>query len=73
MISERHGNVIVNEGGASASDVLELMVLARQRVRERFGITLEPELQLLARYAGSGSYRVRNSPSGDESRLESSS
>lgn len=47
VISERHGNVIVNEGGASASDVLELMVLARQRVRERFGIALEPELQLL--------------------------
>ena len=47
VISERHGNVIVNEGGASACDVLELMVLARQRVRERFGIALEPELQLL--------------------------
>jgi UDP-N-acetylmuramate dehydrogenase len=47
VISERHGNVIVNEGGTTAHDVLELMALARERVRERFGVELEPELQLL--------------------------
>jgi UDP-N-acetylmuramate dehydrogenase len=46
-ISERHGNVIVNEEGARAADVLELMRLARDRVRERFGITLSPEVELL--------------------------
>ena len=46
-ISMRHANVIVNEGGAKAADVLELMRLARDRVRERFGITLSPEVELL--------------------------
>ena len=37
-ISPRHANVIVNEGGATASDVLALMRLARDTVRERFGV-----------------------------------
>jgi UDP-N-acetylmuramate dehydrogenase len=46
-ISERHANVIVNLGGASARDVLELMKLARSRVEERHGIALEPEVQLV--------------------------
>jgi UDP-N-acetylmuramate dehydrogenase len=46
-ISLRHANVIVNEGGARAADVFELMQLARQCVRERFGITLSPEVELL--------------------------
>lgn len=47
QISERHANVIVNTGGALASDVLELMLQARGAVRERFGITLEPEVILV--------------------------
>ena len=47
VISPRHANVIVNEGGASASDVLALMGLARDTVRERFGVTLSPEVELL--------------------------
>jgi len=46
-ISARHANVIVNEGGATAADVLTLMRLARDSVRERFGITLAPEVELL--------------------------
>ena len=46
-ISLRHANVIVNAAGASAADVFELMRLARDRVRERFGVTLSPEVELL--------------------------
>ncbi len=46
-ISTRHANVIVNEGGATAQDVLALMRLARDTVRERFGITLAPEVELM--------------------------
>ncbi len=46
-ISRRHANVIVNECGATAADVLALMRLARDTVRERFGITLAPEVELL--------------------------
>jgi UDP-N-acetylmuramate dehydrogenase len=47
VISPRHANVIINEGGARASDVLALMRLARDTVRERFGVTLRPEVELL--------------------------
>jgi UDP-N-acetylmuramate dehydrogenase len=47
QISEKHANFIVNHGGALASDVLELILLARRSVRERSGIALEPEVKLL--------------------------
>ncbi|HEY6065610.1 MAG TPA: UDP-N-acetylmuramate dehydrogenase, partial [Thermoanaerobaculia bacterium] len=46
-ISERHANVIVNLGNARASDVVELMRRMRDGVRDRFGITLAPEVELL--------------------------
>jgi UDP-N-acetylmuramate dehydrogenase len=46
-ISQRHANVIVNDGGATAADVLALMLLARDTVRERFGVTLAPEVECL--------------------------
>lgn len=46
-ISRRHANVIVNTGGARAADVLDLMRLMRNAVRERFGVTLMPEVELL--------------------------
>lgn len=51
QISERHGNVIVNLGGARADEVLELMIDARREVDRRFGIHLEPELVLTGELA----------------------
>ncbi len=47
LISERHANVIVNRGGATAADVLALMRRMRDGVREKFGITLSPEVEML--------------------------
>jgi UDP-N-acetylmuramate dehydrogenase len=47
VISERHANVIVYRGGATAQDVLSLMRSMRDAVRERFGVTLSPEVELL--------------------------
>jgi len=47
MISPRHANVIVNTGGERASDVLDLMKKMRDAVREKFGVTLIPEVELL--------------------------
>jgi UDP-N-acetylmuramate dehydrogenase len=46
-ISERHANVIVNEGGAHAVDVKALMDVAQRVVWERSGVWLEPEVQLV--------------------------
>jgi UDP-N-acetylmuramate dehydrogenase len=46
-ISERPANVIVNSQNARAEDVLALMRRMREAVREKFGITLSPEVELL--------------------------
>ena len=46
-ISSKHANFIVNLGQGRADDVLALMAEMRDRVRDRFGITLEPEIQFL--------------------------
>lgn len=45
-ISERHSNFIVNSGGASAADVVALIVEARRRVWELFKVELELEVEL---------------------------
>ncbi|HLB26250.1 MAG TPA: UDP-N-acetylmuramate dehydrogenase [Dehalococcoidia bacterium] len=47
QISEQHTNFFLNLGGAKAADVLALMELARERVRERFGIELVNEVALV--------------------------
>jgi UDP-N-acetylmuramate dehydrogenase len=47
VVSRRHANFIVNLGGASAADVLELIELVVERVAARSGIRLEPELDLV--------------------------
>jgi UDP-N-acetylmuramate dehydrogenase len=38
---------MMNLGGATAADMLYLMELARARVREQFGIELEPEIEYI--------------------------
>lgn len=51
QISAKHANFIVNLGGATADDVLALMGEMRDRVRERFGIELEPEIRIVGKDA----------------------
>jgi len=46
-VSKLHGNFIVNEGKATASDVLELIAAIRERARKERGIDLEPEVLIL--------------------------
>lgn len=46
-VSELHGNFIVNRGGATARDVLDLMGEVRRRVKERSGVDLEPEVRIV--------------------------
>jgi UDP-N-acetylenolpyruvoylglucosamine reductase len=45
--AEKHANFVENVEGATTADVLELMAAGRRRVHERFGVVLEPEVQLL--------------------------
>jgi UDP-N-acetylmuramate dehydrogenase len=49
----RHANIIVNRGGATAADVLALAEEMKRRVRERFEVTLEEEVQFLGARSGS--------------------
>lgn len=46
-ISDMHANFIINEGGASYQDVLQLIRMARQQVHTKFDILLEPEVRML--------------------------
>ncbi len=45
--SDKHANFVENGGEATTADVIALMVEGRRRVGERFGLELEPEVQLL--------------------------
>jgi UDP-N-acetylenolpyruvoylglucosamine reductase len=47
QISPRHANFIENADSARTADALALMVEARRRAREQFGVALEHEVQLL--------------------------
>ena len=46
-VSPVHANYLVNLGGGTSGEALELMALVREKVRERLGIDLEPEVRVL--------------------------
>ena len=50
VVSELHGNFIVNEGGATAADVAKLIEKVRAEVRRRFNVELEPEVEFVGRW-----------------------
>jgi UDP-N-acetylenolpyruvoylglucosamine reductase len=45
--SPKHANFVENMGEATTADVLALMAEGRRRVKEKFGVELEPEVQVL--------------------------
>jgi len=47
QISPKHANFIENAGEARSADAVSLIAEARRRAREQYGVTLEPEVQLL--------------------------
>jgi len=49
MISEKHGNFIINTGGAKARDVKKLINLCKEKVRKKFKLELEEEIEYLGR------------------------
>jgi UDP-N-acetylmuramate dehydrogenase len=46
-VSPVHANYFVNLGGGTAREALELMALVREKVRERLGVELEPEVRVI--------------------------
>jgi UDP-N-acetylmuramate dehydrogenase len=50
VVSTLHGNFVVNEGGATASDVRKLIERVMAEVKRRFGAQLEPEVEMVGRW-----------------------
>lgn len=50
QVSEKHCGFVINKGGATAEQVLELMREVIRRVEETSGITLEPEVKMLGEW-----------------------
>jgi len=47
VVSPKHANFIINSGTATAQDVRELIEIVRETVLEKFGISLELEIELV--------------------------
>lgn len=50
MVSEKHCGFVINAGEATAAEVDLLMKQVSERVREQFGVTLEPEVKRLGEF-----------------------
>lgn len=46
QVSTKHTGFVVNAGNATAADVCQLIADVQERVRERFGVSLEPEVRM---------------------------
>ena len=47
QVSEKHAGFLINTGGATCADVLELIRQVQQRVWEETGVRLEPEVRII--------------------------
>lgn len=52
QVSEKHCGFVINAGGATAEDVRTLMEHVIEVVREKYGVTLEPEVKFLGDFNG---------------------
>lgn len=48
QVSELHAGFIINTGGATCADILELMNYVQEKVFAEFGVKLEPEVRIIA-------------------------
>lgn len=48
QVSEKHAGFVVNRGGATSADVRALLEAVQNTVREKYGVTLEPEIRILS-------------------------
>ena len=52
QVTEKHCGFVINAGGATAEDVRSLMDHVIRVVREKYGVTLEPEVKFLGDFNG---------------------
>ena len=51
QVSEKHCGFVINKDGATASDVMELMRQVSDKVYDKFGVRLEPEVKRLGEFS----------------------
>lgn len=61
-ITYRHANIMINRGGARASDVLALINLARNTVEDQYGVRLEPEISFIGEFDPPSTEEPRKMP-----------
>ena len=47
QVSEKHAGFVINRGGATCADVLELVRQVKERVLQQTGVELEMEVKVL--------------------------
>lgn len=47
QVSTLHSGFIINQGGATATDILQLIALVQNTVYDKFGVMLEPEVRII--------------------------
>jgi UDP-N-acetylmuramate dehydrogenase len=65
-LSEKHANFVDNMGDATTADVIAVMSAARRRVMEKFGVTLEPEVQVMGDVEWPDDWRQSGEPEVDQ-------
>ena len=50
QVSEKHAGFVINIGGATAADVRELIRQVQAKVKEQFGVLLEPEIRMIGEF-----------------------
>ncbi len=50
QVSEKHCGFVINRGKATAAEVIQLMDQVRARVKEKFGVELEPEVKRIGEF-----------------------
>ena len=51
QVSTLHSGFVINRGGATATDILQLMALIQNTVYDKFGVKLEPEVRIIGSQA----------------------
>lgn len=50
QISEKHSGFVINRGDATAADVMQLIADVQHKIKEKFGVTMEPEVKRVGRF-----------------------
>ncbi|MGN0351860.1 MAG: UDP-N-acetylmuramate dehydrogenase [Roseburia sp.] len=50
QVSEKHAGFVINTGDATAADVKQLIADVSKKVKEQFGVTLEPEVKMIGEF-----------------------